>query len=318
MEQLSGQMFGRYRIGDLLGQGNRASVYRATDGLTGMTVALRVLDRAYSSDSAFREHFSWVMLSVARLRHPNLLPLIDHGIQDGYAFLSRPLITTGGTLRGMLGTILPPTQVSQLLRPVAAALDYAHTQGVRHGDLKPGSILLPQADRPLLADLGIAPVTVQSNNVIATAKGQNFGTPEYLAPEQVQGVAIDHRADFYALGVILYEALVGRPPFRAERPTDTPRRVAFAHLGATPPAPRTFNPALSPAVEQVLLQALEKRPERRYPTGTALFDALDTALFRQHSAAPSQSKLAQAEVQAPVEERRPATKPARGWSRTGF
>ena len=329
MEELRGRMFGKYRIGNLLGQGNRASVYQAVDAANGAAVALRIIDRTLSGDATFEGRFRRMMSVVAGLHHPNLLPVLDHGFHDGFAFLTRPLITTGTTLRAILGTPLSPAVVSNLLRPVASALDYAHSRGVAHSDLKPGSILLPQPDRPLLADLGIAPVTAQSNNVIATAKGLNFGTPEYLAPEQVQGVASDHRVDFYALGVILYEALVGRPPFRAERSSDTPRQVAFSHLAMTPPAPRVLNPALSPAVEQVILQSLEKRPERRFPTGMALFDALDSAQFGYASQQSPRKGLTQVVRQAPppaapiapaapppAPEQPQPNKPARGWSRT--
>jgi serine/threonine protein kinase len=318
VEQLIGRMLGKYRIDALLGHGNLASVYRATDRTSSSTVALRVLDRSISSSVSFVDRFRQMVAAVSALQHPNLLPILDYGFQDGLAFLARPLIT-GGTLRARLGTPLAYAEADRLLRPIAAVLDYAHRQGLMHGDLKPGNILLPRPDLPLLADLGSVPVAAQANSLIAAAKGAQFGTPEYLAPEQVQGRQADARADLYALGVILYEALIGRPPFRAERPTDTPRVIALAHLSTPPPSPRSLNPALSPGVEAVLIRALAKRPEQRYPTGTDLFDALEWA--QRHPAATIaalQPRAAQDAPPAGQADAHPAPKRARGWSRTGF
>lgn len=288
MEQLLGQTLGRYRLDALLGRGNRASVYRATDLIEQQTVALRVLDRELSADPAFMARFRHAATTAAALRHPHILPILNYGEQDGYAFLARPYIT-GGSLREWLGKPLPLDTVLRLLGPIATALDYAHQQGVVHGDVKPGNILLHTADHPLLADLGAAQVLPQGNSLVSTARGLNFGTPEYLAPEQVLGLTLDGHADLYALGVMLYEALTGRPPFRAESPSDTARALIMRHLAAAPPAPRALNPALSPAVEAVLLRALAKEPNERFPTGAALIAALDEA---RHAVVPVATSVA--------------------------
>lgn len=318
MEQLIGRMLGPYRIETLLGHGNLASVYRATDLANKKTVALRVLDRGISGNTSFIDRFLQSTTIMAALQHPNLLPILDHGFQEGLAFLARPLIA-GGTLRARLGQPLALAEAGRLLRPIASALDFAHRYRIIHGDLKPGNILLPTGDRPLLADLGIAPMLAQTNSLIAAAKGTQFGTPEYLAPEQVQGRNVDARADLYAFGVILYEALTGRPPFRAERPTDTPRLIGLAHLSSPPPSPRSLNPALSLATEAVLLQALAKRPEQRYPTAASLLDALDQGQHGRPASAPTISpQVPPVAPPAAPGETRPAAKRARGWSRTGF
>ena len=274
---LIGQRWGRYTFTDLIGRGNRSAVYQARNMAENRLVAIRVLDHDLGTAPDFLARFHATVAAAAILQHPHILPILDHGEHDGLAYLVRPYIG-GSTLRNHLGKPLPPIEALQFLRPIAAALDFAHAHGIVHGDLKPGNILLPAATHPLLADLGTAGVVQLGNNVVATAKGEHFGTPEYLSPEQGRGTAFDGRADLYALGVILYEALTGRPPFRAERPEDTARTVVMAHIATPPPDPRVINPDLSPAVEPILRRALAKRPDDRYSSATALIDALDHAL----------------------------------------
>lgn len=232
------------------------------------------------------------MSAVAALEHPHILSINDFGEQDGSVFLVRPYVS-GSTLRERLGKPLPLADVIRLLRPIADALDYAHRQGIVHGDVKPGNVLLHTATHPLLADLGTAQVLVGGNTVGTAARGAHFGTPEYLSPEQGLGEIPDGRADLYALGVILYEALTGRPPFRRENSTDTAFTIAMHQLSTPPPAPRDLNPALSPSVERVLLRALAKDPAGRYPSGAALFAALEEARSEgaRSGGAPANSAL---------------------------
>lgn len=276
MEDVQGTTLGRYWLDTLIGQGNRASVYQATPLEGGEPVAIRVFDRTLNTELGFAAHFRQLAATLSTVRHPHLLPITEFGEQDGRAFLVRPYIA-GSSLRRLLGTPLPLPEVLRLLGPIAAVLDFAHAQGLLHGDVKPGNILLPWSGEVALADLGIAQLLPRGNSLLMAATGRYYGTPEYLSPEQVHALALTGQTDEYALGIILYEALVGRPPFRAESPADTPRTVAARHITAPPPGPRTLNPALSQAVERVLLRALDKDPDRRFPSCIALMDALADA-----------------------------------------
>lgn len=276
MENLQGATLGRYHLDALLGRGNRASVYQATSLDSGQTVAMRVFDREMSAEPQFAARFRQQAGKLAAIRHPHLVPVIDHDHQDGRAFLVRPYVS-GATFRQMLGTPLTLAEALRVLRPIAAALDHAHDKGFVHGDVKPGNILLTRGGDIALADLGIAELLPRGNSLLMAATGRSYGTPEYLSPEQAHALALDGRTDQYALGIILYEALVGRPPFRAERPTDTPRAIAARHITAPPPSPRGLNPAITPGMERVLLRALDKDPQRRYFSCLTFLAALTEA-----------------------------------------
>ncbi len=276
MERLRVTRLGDYRLDAMLGRGNRASVYQATRERDGETVALRVFDRVLSADPDFVERFSHQAGLLGAIRHPNLLANSEYGQHDGQAYIVRPFVR-GGAFRGSLGRPLPLLSVIASLRPIAAALDYAHAHGVIHGDVKPGSILLPRHGPVLLSDLGVAQLLPRGNSLLMAATGRYYGTPEYLSPEQAHGLPLDSQTDTYALAVILYEALVGRPPFRSETPDDTPRTVAARHIMAPPPPPRSLNPALGAEVEVVLLRALAKDPVRRFVSCIALIAALEDA-----------------------------------------
>lgn len=263
MENLQGTTLGRYQLGSLLGRGNRASVYQATPQGGGQTVSVRVFDPELTAEPTFASRFEQHAKKLKAVRHPHLVAVIDHDQQDGRAFLVRPYVS-GTTFRQMLGSPLPLSEALRVLRPIAAALDHAHEKGFVHGDVKPGNILLTRSGEIALADLGIAELLPRGNSLLMAATGRSYGTPEYLSPEQAHALALDGRTDQYSLAIILYEALVGRPPFRADRPNDTPRAIAARHITAPPPSPHLLNPKISLAVERVLLRALDKDPQRRY------------------------------------------------------
>ena len=276
MENLQGTTLGRYQLDALLGRGNRASVYQAQPIGGGVAVAVRVFDRDLTAEPQFTERFHRHAGALAAVRHQHLLPVIDHAEQDGLAYLVRPYFA-GGALRRLLGSPMPLPEVLRLMRPIADALDHAHAEGFVHGDVKPGNILLPRAGEVLLADLGIAQLLPRGNSLLMAATGRSYGTPEYLSPEQAHALTLDGQTDQYALGIIIYEALVGRPPFRAESPKDTPRTIAARHITAPPPKPRQLNPSIHPAVESALLRALDKDPQRRFPSCLAFISALAVA-----------------------------------------
>lgn len=286
MDRLIGGALGRYQIEAVIGRGGMATVYRATDPHFGRAVAIKAIRPELVRDTDFDERFLREARAIARLHHPNILSAYDFGKQEGIAFLVMPYIA-GGTLQDHLrqrqrARLGPPSlaEAVAMLRPMARALDYAHRQGIIHRDVKPNNILLAGEDYPLLADFGIAKVFehVQGSGPAITVTGAIVGTPEYMSPEQAQGQTLDSRADLYSLSVILYELLTGRPPFRAETPLETPIAIVIRQITTPPPAPRELNPAINPALEGVLLRALAKQRTERYPSGEALFAALDHLL----------------------------------------
>jgi len=205
-DALIGTLLGRYRVESRLGEGGMATVYRAHDPAVDRAVALKVVRADRAADPTFAARFLREARAVARLQHPNILALYDFGEQDDRAFLVMPYVA-GGTLADWLATPRTPWAVVALLRPIAAALDHAHTRGIIHRDVKPSNILLPTMGQPLLADFGIAHV---DGDVALTRSGAGAGTIGYMAPEQARGAPLDGRADQYALGVIFYETHCAR------------------------------------------------------------------------------------------------------------
>src|SRR3954452_16365938 len=202
MDRLQGKTLGGYRLDTLLGRGNRASVYQATPLAGGPAVSIRAFDRSLNADIGFTERFRRLADTLRAVKHPNLLPVIECAEHDGQAFIVRPYVT-GSAFRRQLGTSLPLGEVVRLLRPVAMALDYAHQQGIIHGDVKPGNILIARNGQVLLVDLGIAQLLPRGSSLLMAATGRYYGTPEYLSPEQAHGLALDEQTDEYALGIIL-------------------------------------------------------------------------------------------------------------------
>ena len=280
---LVGGMLGRYRIDRLIGRGGMATVYLALDPVFGRTVAIKVLTALLAHEAHYAERFQREARSMAQLQHPHILPVHDVGEQDGQVYLVMQYVE-GGNLHEQLDAQrrageLQIERTIAVLEAVGGALDYAHSRGVVHRDVKPQNILLTGQGYPYLTDFGIAKVINGEGSAAAISMANAIiGTPEYMSPEQAQGQPIDGRADLYALGVILYELFTGRTPFRNETREDTPLSILIRHAGATPPPPTSLNPALGPAVEAVLLRALAKRPSERFQTGAALFEALRAAL----------------------------------------
>src|SRR5512136_350377 len=177
-----------------------------------------------------------------------------------------------GTLKDMLGRPISLTMAADIVEQVAEALDYAHERGIIHRDVKPSNVLMDRGRWVLLSDFGLAKMV--EGSVQLTGSGVGVGTPAYMSPEQGQGLAVDGRTDVYSLGIILYEMLTGRVPYEA----DTPMAVVVKHITGPLPPPRSLNPAISPAVERVILKALSRDPADRYPRAGDLAAALEAAL----------------------------------------
>src|SRR5260370_268283 len=229
------------------------SVYEAEHLSLRRRVALKVLDPALTRQPDFVQRFHREVETIAHLEHPNILPVYDSGEDDGLMYLVM-LLVRGGTLKDRLHLEPPPwpaRQVLKMAQQVLAALDAAHQQGIIHRDIKPDNILL-HGDRALLADFGIA--KLMQGDPGLTVVGTFMGTPDYAAPEQVLALPLDGRSDLYAFGVVLYELLTGRVPYRA----DTPMGVALQHVQGMLPPPWEMNPNLPLPIAHVRVRALAR------------------------------------------------------------
>jgi hypothetical protein len=247
-----------------------ATVYKAHQIALDRLVALKVLPAFFAEEPGFRERFQREAITVAQLRHPNILTIFDYGEENGVAFIVTEYVD-GGTLSGRLGEPVAVDEVCDLLGPVASALDYAHERGVIHRDVKPSNILIAADGAPILADFGLAQMMGSLPRLTQT--GTLAGTPEYMAPEYAGGEPAGPATDQYSLAIVAYEMLTGRVPFSA----DTPLAVLLAQTDRPLPPPRSINPALNERVETVLMRALAKRPLDRYPSVSEFISELRAA-----------------------------------------
>jgi serine/threonine protein kinase len=247
-----------------------ATVYKAYQPSLRRNVAIKVLPEFFAKEPGFKERFEQEAVSVANLRHPNIPAVFDYGEQDNIAFIATEFIG-GGSLDARMGKPHLVSEVVAVLGPVASALDYAHSVGVLHRDVKPSNVLLTQAGSPVLTDFGLARMMETKERLTQT--GAVLGTPEYMAPEVCEGQDALAASDQYALGVMAYEMLTGRVPFTAA----TPMGVIVAQVQRPLPLPRSLNPDLSEGVEEALLKALAKDPNHRFETCTAFVKALEVA-----------------------------------------
>lgn len=260
-----GKKLGQYELVALIGEGGLASVYKAYQPSLKRWVAVKVLYDNYGESLA---RFWQEATTIARLRHRNILVIYEYGEAQGHPYLVMELVEQGTLKDYLTGTPMDWTQMVKLAIPVAEALHYAHGQGLIHRDVKPSNILMPQEDWPLLADFGL--VKMVGAEQALTASGVVMGTPAYMSPEQVHAEKVDHRADIYALGVLMFEMITGRLPFEYENP----HRLMLAHLSEPVPSPRQFNLACLPLLEEIILKMLQKLPDERYTDMGAVVNAL--------------------------------------------
>ena len=272
ISEMEGQSLGPYQITDVIGRGGMAVVYRALQPALRRYVAIKVLPGYFVHEEGFRVRFQQEAETVARLEHPNILPIYDYGQEGDIPYIVMPLVS-GGTLREWLAESVPLESALQVFSRVLNALEYAHTRqpAIVHRDIKPSNILMSQGDWPLLTDFGIAKIVEPTMRV--TRSGTMVGTPEYMSPEQSEGKLVDHRADIYAMGIMLYEMLTGRLPFTGQ----TPVAIILQHVKDEVPSPRSLNPALSPVWDDVIQRALAKNAEDRYPTAKAMDEGIQRA-----------------------------------------
>jgi serine/threonine-protein kinase len=272
---LEGHQLGNFIIEDLIGEGGMGSVYRARQPAMQRDVALKVihLDMPQVDSERFQERFTREAELIAGLEHIHIVPVFDYGLADHLAYLAMRLMT-GGTLADLIqGQPLSLERAVEVTGQITQALTYAHAKGVIHSDLKPANIMLDDSGNVQLTDFGLA-------KMISGRQDASYdhisGTPAYMAPEQLRGEITDQRADVYSLGLIVYLMLTGTRPFDA--PSSEIVTVIYQHLHLQPEPPRKFNPAVPPAVERVVMRALEKQPQDRQASAAEFMAELNAAM----------------------------------------
>ena len=266
-------------MGDLLGEGGFAAVFRAHDNALGRDVAVKVLDLHVAPSPSLAERFLREAQTVARLEHPNIVPIYKVGGQGKILYIIMRWVDGPS-----LGTLLRPPRrpisagdAARITRQVADALAYAHERGIVHRDIKPDNVLLDQTGHVLVTDFGIAKAAEEAKSAAAgplTTEGMILGTPHYMSPEQAAGERLDGRSDIYSLGVVLYHILAGAPPFDGE----SAQAILAKHLTAPPPPMRSHRRDVPADLVVVLDRMLAKDPARRFATAAEVSRALVAAL----------------------------------------
>ncbi len=269
------ERIGRYRIIGELGRGAMGVVYHAIDPSIGRPVAIKTIRLGDFTDpeerTRLRERLFREARSAGILSHPGIVTIYDMEEHGGEAYIAMEFVN-GPTLEQILSGKEPLEQerTLRILRQAAAALDYAHQKGIVHRDIKPANIMLDESGAVKIADFGVAKISASEQ---FTQAGMILGTPNYISPEQVQGLAVDGRADQFSLTVVAFELLTGERPFAAEHLTT----VVYKIVAEEPIAPLRLNPSLGPRIDAVLRKGLSKKPEARYPACSELVSALEAA-----------------------------------------
>ena len=268
MDSMIGQKFGPYEVTGTIGEGGMAVVYKGYQQSLNRYVAIKVLRAELARDQEFVERFRREALAVADLSHANILHVYDAGYAHGVYYIVMAYVD-GGSLKDLIaqGPIEMEYAIA-IVAQVADALHHGHQRGIIHRDVKPSNILISRDGRPLLTDFGIAKALHETTGLTRT--GTSIGTPEYMAPEQIQGQPVDARTDIYALGIVLYEMLAGWAPFSSTTPVAT----LYKQVNESPPPLRQVNIGVSTWVQDIVLKAMEKNPWDRYQKASEMAAAL--------------------------------------------
>lgn len=281
-QDLTGQTLAeRYRFDETIGEGTFAKVYRVHDLRRSVDLAAKVLRTDIAHEANFVERFRREADVLERLQHPNIVRYYDLVEAEFYVFILMEYVP-GQTLQSTLyrlGQALTPREALEFLRPLSAALHFAHGEGIIHRDLKPANVMMHTNGNLLVTDFGIA--RLLDNAALSLTGGRALGTPLYMSPEQIKGSSVSAATDIYALGVMLYQMLGGRVPFDGSDPTipgaTTTERVTFQHLNVAPNPLLKYNNKIDESVNQIILRCLDKDPEKRPESVRAVYDLLAEA-----------------------------------------
>lgn len=272
---------GRYEIGKLLGRGGMAEVHEGLDTRLGRRVAIKLLRPTLATDPAFRTRFRQEAQAAARMAHPTIVRVFDAGEEtvrgpDGHD-VQLPFIVMerieGKLLSDLIRTgPVPADEAARIITGILTALEYSHRAGVVHRDIKPGNVMITRGGQVKVMDFGIARAISESSANVAQTSAV-LGTASYFSPEQARGESVDARTDLYSTGVVLYELLTGRAPFRG----DSPVAVAYQHVSELPTPPNAINPAVSPAMSAVVMHALAKDRFDRFQSAAEFKADLEVA-----------------------------------------
>ncbi len=284
IQEIEDTTLSHYRLRQLLARGGMSIVYIAEDTHTGSTVAIKLV---HKSNDEYYSHFQREVQTLADLKHNHVLPVFEYGEHGSWFYMVMPYVAYGTLKQHLTKSLLLSThEAGRILAQLAAALSLSHERGIAHGDIKPSNILLHNGEHVYLADFGLARHIQETGE--ATHIHVPQGTPEYMAPELTVQSATPS-SDIYALGVVLYQMLTGRPPFKSS----TPIGLHWKHLREQPVAPSFYNPLVSHTTDKVVLRALAKHPAQRFQTIREFAHAYQASLqkrstpsFRMHIGTP--------------------------------
>ncbi|GAB1688314.1 Stk1 family PASTA domain-containing Ser/Thr kinase [Krasilnikovia sp. M28-CT-15] len=283
---------GRYQVGELLGYGGMAEVHRGRDLRLGRDVAIKMLRTDLARDATFQERFRREAQNAAALNHPAIVAVYDTGEEVSSTGEKLPFIVmeyvNGRTLKEVLAAEqrIQPRRALEMIADICAALEFSHRHGIIHRDIKPGNVMLTQNGQVKVMDFGIARA-LASGATTMTQTSAVIGTAQYLSPEQARGESVDARSDVYAAGCVLFELVVGHPPFTG----DSPVSVAYQHVREDPRPPSQVNREVPPDVDAIVLKALAKNPLNRYQSAQEMrADALRAVAGRPVMATPVMSE----------------------------
>ncbi|MCC3762492.1 Stk1 family PASTA domain-containing Ser/Thr kinase [Glycomyces sp. TRM65418] len=306
---------GRYEIGEVVGYGGMAEVHRGRDLRLGRDVAVKLLRADLSRDESFLIRFQREAQNSASLNHPNIVAVFDTGEEAGIPYMVMEFVN-GRTLKEVLIAEgrFDYASACEVVADMCSALDFSHKHHIIHRDVKPGNVMLSDTNQVKVMDFGIARA-LASGQATMTQTSAVIGTAQYLSPEQARGETVDARSDVYAVGCVLYELLVGHPPFTGDNPVS----VAYQHVREEARPPSELNPNVPPSVDAVVMKALAKNPENRYHSAGEMREDLIRAARGQAVMAPAvmsegeRTQIIDADATAPIRPIETASSKRRPW-----